>query len=382
MNYIKTNIVVILMFIAILVITLINTDTRPDAISEIDNKTLADSPMHSIGTSDFPAAVDNYLNDRIGFRYDYIKWYEKAHDVIFGMLIHPSYMYGQDKEIFASFDLDYFDDENYLSDFADFVQGMQKYCNDRGIQFVFQWEPDKSAIKTELLPRGLYYDSSWVDYLFGEFDERNINYVDNITLMNRLDDEGVLVYNHRYDTGHFNDNGAYYSVNNVLENLRRSNTTIHVNNPSEIDFGTTIIEKLDQSEFSINEEVPSNEIKEASFKEIKEYVDDIYIDPSTQGYLFSYYENDKRQKEGAPKGLVFGGSHMGLNYKYYANSFSEYLNVPNYTNVINYEYYIEKFNPRVVVFEMCQRTTGDFYFPIYRKEELKADIEAYEASRY
>jgi len=381
MKYRKTNITVIIIFMLLIIAPLIKTNTEQGAVSEIDNKALAESPMLSIWTPTFSAAVDSYLNDRIGYRFDYIKWYEKMHDVAFDMLIHPFYMYGKDKEVFATFDMLYYDNDAYLTDFGDFVSQMQKYCEDKDIQFVFQWEPDKSAIKSELLPEGLYYDFSWIDNMFKDFDERKINYVDNISLLNELDDCGEFVYNHKYDAGHYNDNGAYYSVNNVLENLNRTNPSVHVNSPGEVEFGTTIAETLTQSDFLINEEVPSNKIRNTKFKAVDKYTSDIYIDPSTKSFLCAYYENVERQVDGAPRGLVFGGSHMHMNYKYYANSFSEYLSVPNYVNVVNYEYYIEKFNPDVVVFEICQRTIGEDCFPIHKKDELKANILAYEESK-
>ena len=365
-----------------LVIPLARTNTQRDAVSEIDNRALADSPIKLIGTSEFSSGLDAYLNDRIGFRSDYINWYEKAHDKILDMLIHPFYIYGKDKEVFATFDLLYFDDEKYIIDFADFVKGMQDYCESEDMQFVFQWEPDKSAIKTALLPDGLYYDDSWVDALFTELNEREINYVDNITLLKELNDEGISVYNHKYDAGHFNDNGAFYSVNNVLDNLYRGNSAIHVNEESEIEFGTTIADRLTQSDFVINEEIPSNTIKnQDSIEQSEDFVDSLYIAPSTRNHLFAYYTNTEREKEGAPKVLVFGGSHMGMEWKYYANSFSEYLNVPNYTNVINYEYYIEKFKPDVVVFEICQRTFRENSFPIHDKDTLRANIDAYEGEQ-
>lgn len=382
LQYKKTNLVFIAIFLFLIIAPFVTLNNKADAISEIDNRKLADSPRTKFGTSEFAPAVNSYLNDRIGFRNEYIKWYEKAHDEIFNMLIHPSYMYGKNKEVFLTVDLCYFDDTNYLDDFADFTKGMQDYCKKRGTQFVFQWEPDKSAIRTDLLPAGLNYDPSWTEYLFNEFDKRSINYVDNMTLFRELEKKGVFLYNHKYDAGHFNDNGGYYSCNNVLENLHETNPAIHVNEKSEINFGVTNVEKLLQSDFTINEDVPSNIPKAVDeIVESKEFTEDYYIDPPTRVQMFTHFENKERNKERAPRALIFGGSHMGSCYKYYANSFSECLIVPNYTNVVNYEYYIDKFNPDVVIFEMGQRTIGEAGFPIHNKEALKANIDAFEAER-
>lgn len=111
-----------------------------------------------------------------------------------------------------------------------------------------------------------------------------------------------------------------------------------------------------------------------------EYADSVYRVPSYS--TFAYFENTQRMKEGAPRVLVFQGSHMNTyGYKFFENACGEYIYVKNYVNVLNYQYYCEKFKPDVVVFEVAQRTIGEYYFPIDKKEQYLQNIEAFEESR-
>jgi len=379
----RANSIFIVLFFAFLLVPMAKLNTKPDAVSEIDNRNLAKNPIEAFRSGgSFTSAVDAYISDRIGFRNNYIKAYEEAHDKVFGMLVHPSYMYGKNKQIYARSDTFYFEDDAYLDSFVNHVSEMQHYCNDNGMYFVFTLSPDKSTIRSGLLPKGLYYDPSWMDRMFEDLNANGVNTVDNRQLLQSLDAKGENVVNNKFDAAHYNDRGGYYCVNNVLQNIQTKFPNIHVNTKEEWNFGTKLEPLLSESEFVINEEVPMITHKEPIpiIDKTSEYEDSVYRDPLYP--TFVYFENTQRKKEGAPRVLVFQGSHMNTyGYKFFENACGEYIYVKNYVNVLNYQYYCEKFKPDVVVFEVAQRTIGEYYFPIDKKEQYLQNIEAFEESR-
>lgn len=382
MQHKRINIIVILIFALLILVPLACTNTKKGYISDFDNRALADDPVTAWKDGKgFPGAAEDYLMDRIGFRRPMIDAYVTLNDKVWGILAHPMYMYGRDKnEIFFTGDTFRYDDYEFLDRFADLVAELQTYCNDRGIPFVFQYEPDKSAIRTALLPKGLNYDTAWVDYLFRDLDARGVTYVNNTDMLKELDASGADVYNHKYDAGHFNDNAAYYSVNAALTALQAQDPAVHVNDPSEIAFETTVEHKLKQSDYIIDETVPKNGYHGEWMTNVSsDYEGTMYVSPKWPA--IESYTNSVRSAEGAPTALVFGGSHIEYEYKYLQNSFSQYSRICNYYNVLNYDYYIEKFQPDVVIFEVSQRTINEDYFPLDEREDLRAEIEAFEAAR-
>ena len=61
-------------------------------MSEIDNRELAVNPLTNRG-EDFTSDLENYVNDRIGFRNEMIYGYTVLNDKLFGKMVHPSYIY-------------------------------------------------------------------------------------------------------------------------------------------------------------------------------------------------------------------------------------------------------------------------------------------------
>ena len=83
----------IILFLLILFVPAAAFNFEEEAISEIDNRMLAANPFSgSIPKSgDLTDAVENYVNDRIGFRDEMILIYTVLNDRIFGKMVHPGY---------------------------------------------------------------------------------------------------------------------------------------------------------------------------------------------------------------------------------------------------------------------------------------------------
>ena len=90
------------MFCSILLLPVFTFNTKENAISEIDNRALAQNPLAVDSGEDFTIAVENYVNDRIGFRNEMILDYTILNDKLFGEMVHPSYAYGKDGYVFGA----------------------------------------------------------------------------------------------------------------------------------------------------------------------------------------------------------------------------------------------------------------------------------------
>ena len=78
MNYKKTNLIFIIAFLALLIVPILCTNYEKGAISEIDNRKLAKNPIWMFIGEKAPLgeSVENYLNDRLGFRKELINFYQ------------------------------------------------------------------------------------------------------------------------------------------------------------------------------------------------------------------------------------------------------------------------------------------------------------------
>ncbi len=74
---------------------------------------------------------------------------------------------------------------------------------------------------------------------------------------------GEVVYNQKYDANHWNDLGAYYGTNAILEELQRDFPSVHVNGTADLNMDYELKTSLPVSEFPIHEMVPAFTLKSA-----------------------------------------------------------------------------------------------------------------------
>ncbi|MGN0797179.1 MAG: hypothetical protein ACI4M5_03150 [Christensenellales bacterium] len=359
------NILTVLAFAVAIILPMIFFNTTPDAISEIDNRKLAENPFEK-EDGDLTNNIDNYISDRIGFRDDIITGYMVLNDKLFNKMTHPYYTYGKDGYVFGAGVSTVNDFGDYHIAFADMVKSLQDYCESRGVPFLFVFNPAKPAIYQDKLSDGVNYNRQWVDLFMAELDKRNINYLDNTVTMTQLRQEGINGYNQKWDANHWNDTGAYYGVQKIQQRLNERVPNVHVNSEEDYLFYTEHVDTLLISKFPIDEDVPLA-LPYAQYRECKS--DYASLEVSSQHRTFGYIVNDTRQAEGCAKGLVFQGSYMNsAGIKYMLNSFGEYAYVHDYQNVINLPYYFNIFQPDCVVFEVAEYTFNDSYF---RYDDMK-----------
>ena len=346
--------------------------TEPEAVSEIDNRMLVENPFSPevrAKGGDLTEDIEAYVNDRIGLRDEMILAYTVLNDRLFGKMVHPSYCYGRDGYVFGNMKANpvYGD---FHEAFADMVKEIQDYCEARSVPFLFVFEPSN-------LPAGVHYDNSWVDSFLDALDQRGVRYIDNTGLLREKTEAGEAVFNRKYDAGHWNDLGASYGVNAILEALRVDFPEIQLNDLNTFDVSEELMTTLPVSEFPIREWVPLVSIPMKVEDLRADYTEEVERHRSYRG--FGYYINPERLEEGSPKTLVFQGSYMnGKGAKYLMNSLGEYIHVHNYQNVIDFAYYFNIFQPECVIFEVTEYAMTADYFDYERVAgmDLNPTLEA------
>lgn len=358
----KFKVLFIAAFFIILILPVIFMTRGKDVTSTIDNRMLTNNPFSKdfVGTGDLTQDIDNYLSDRIGFRDKMILTYTVLNDVCFHEMVHPIYMYGKSGYIFGKAGENKVYSE-YEVQFADFVKKTQVYCEERSIPFTFVFDPSKNSVMVDKLPRGYHYDNSWINDFMKDLDERKIDYVDNLDLLKTRYKQGEKVFNQKYNAGHWNDLGAFYGVNHIIDHFKDDFTVLETNQLSEYELVEEKRTTLPVSEFPIHEKDVIFEAKN-EYKSLSKLIyDEIELDEHYR--WFGYYKNEQKIEKNAPRVLVFQGSYMnGMGYKFFQNAFAEYIYVHAYQNVVQFDYYINLFQPDCVVFETAEYTLYDTYY--------------------
>ena len=331
----------------LIIVPIICFNHEKDVASNIDNRMLTELTDFKLET------VNNYVNDRIGFREEAINIYNAINEKIFNVSTNPQLMIGKDNNIYPIVNsIPEFND--YHECFLNTVKNMQDYCEERGVKFYYMIDPSKATIMTDKLPNGINYNSYWLDELISKAKDMGINLVDNYNYFKEIDVE-IPLYNKRYDSYHWNDDGAFYGINNLLNSIG--------------------VEENNLEDFT-REKYPG-----AKDEDVYDLTTDLkpedYADKYKEGLMmaddfkeFLYY----KQNNNGPKLLSFEGSYLLTNdrtEKFIANHFSETIVVHDYQNVFNINYYLNIFKPDIVLFEMADYTFQEYYFARYYMETMQ-----------
>lgn len=350
-----SKIVYIGLFLSMLIVPLIFTNTQKSYVSDFDNRTLVEFP--EIGTIGFESAVEAYLQDRLGFRDQMVTGYQVLNDRVAHELTHPIYTYGQDGYMFFKMH-DNIEFGDYHLIFADAIIKMKDYCEDRGIPFYFVFDPEKISVYRRYLPFGVCYNDEWVDELLNYLEEHDVKVINNRDLLIEKSYD-AQVFNRQYDAGHWNDLGCFYGTNNLWNTVSKDFPDVTEYSMDEFDIETGIGEYLAASKFAVNEEIPI-------FNPEYEWDD---LTTEFKGFeqnqhfpFFAYYRNTTEGANALPKALVFHGSYYNRGPKFLVGRTSEYIGIHAYQNVLNLPYYINIFNPDLVVFETAEYTVISNYY--------------------
>ncbi|MGT2964378.1 alginate O-acetyltransferase AlgX-related protein [Streptococcus acidominimus] len=370
------KILTIIVFSLIILIPVVTFRSAPHISSEIDNRMLAENSFSQEllkdSEADLTHNIEEYVNDRIGFRDEMILAYTILNDGLFGKMVHPSYRYGKEGYVFgAGLTTPAYQYDDYHEQFANMVKSIQEYCEERNIPFLFVLNPAKPAVLPEYIPAGIDYNRDWVENFLAALDQRKVCYVDNTITLRKETERGNVVFNQKYDANHWNDLGAFYGTNAILSEVKQDFPSVQMNQLKDFEVSSQLESSLPVSQFPIHESVPIIRlpIQDIVTSKTELFKDELQLDPAYQA--FAYYQNLSHSNKEFPRVLMFQGSYMNkFGYKYLANAFGEYIAVHDYQNILNFPYYYNIFRPDMVILEVAEYTFSNDYFQYDKMKQL------------
>lgn len=351
-------------FLLIIIIPVLFMNLKSDQVSYIDNRSLMNFE-DIFSNKDVFNNIKSYVDDRIGFRTEIVDIYAKVMDKAFNEITHPRYEYGKDGFIMSKAEENEFDPE-FMEIYSDFIKDFQKYCNDRGIKFLYTVEPSKETVYKEFLPDGYIYDNRSLDYFLSLLKVKDINYLNNKETLNNAK-KNTQVFDIKYDAGHWNETGAIIGISAMLDKLNELDNRVGNFDINRFEKEEYVNNTLPTSYFQINEQTTHYNLYEDNSDYISDFENEIKRDENFR--YFTHYKNNKNID--GPRILIFAGSYFNNKEKFITENFSEVMKIHNYRNVIDYEYYINIYNPDIILFESTEYTHKDYYFPL---EEMKNKI--------
>lgn len=369
---------------ALLIVPFVLMDHEQYKSSDIDNKTLTEWPGFKMETETIHT-MEDYVDDRIGFRSQAILAYTNASDKIFHVMVHPLFMYGEEGHIYYK-DPSYVaayqrlnTDPEYMDSFVNFLEKTNDYLSSKNIKFVYFLAPDKKSIYPEFFPKSVHVkqdESSVIEYLTSRLESTDIDYVIPYKELLAAKDDQVI-YNQKYDATHWNEFGSYIGQKLLDEHIQSG--IEGVNPLSEKDYTLTFEKRtnLDQSDFPIDDDVPMYTLNVDTSQDASGYLaGDIKISVPT---FYAHYMNP--EVANGKRIVIFTDSYFAPYSKYYKNRYTEvfYIHRQNFEYV---QYITNLLFPDVVVYETAERSiTGDMpllddYNDYYYEDSYQAVAES------
>lgn len=317
--------------------------------------------------SDFIKEFQKYCNDRdIKFLYAV----EPRKELIYPEYIKKGYNY-ENKDIEYFLELLEEKNINYLNNIETLREAKEKgvaldilktgYLNSGDIEMVELFENEGMLYKSDdLIELKEAEDVGESDEIV-EFGKPNmhLNNQSAEDSKNEIVDSRELLYDKEYDARHWNETGAIIGISAILDRLNLLDSKVGTFDISKYEAKDYINDTLVASNFEINEKTTHYNLIEDNSIYIEDLENEIKRNESFRN--FKHYKNEANPD--APRILIFAGSYFDDKEKFLTESFSELMKIHNYRNVLDYEYYINIFNPDIVLFESTEYTHFDFYFP-------------------
>lgn len=347
----------ILCFGLVLAVPLVFMNHKKDQVSAIDNRNLTELP-ETMATRTGRAQFASYLEDRIGFRTEMITADTMINDTLFHVMEHPTYTYGKDDWVFLKVPYEWSINYPYISAYCYLVEAVMDYCEEQDITFQYWLNPSKMRIYDEYMPDGVHMKWAEAEYLLEYLEELQVPYTWTADCLKQAS-EDTLVYNKQYDAGHWNDTGAFLGNQTLIQDLIDRGVDIEPLDEAAFSKKEITYETLPVSFFPIHDTTIKYERKEPQAEVDPSYNDTVELDPAHPEFI--RYVNE--QNPDAPKLLLFRGSYMDGREYFLSDTFSELTAVESYGNIRNFRYYIDLFQPDVVVFECAEYVINEEMFP-------------------
>ncbi|MCR5507226.1 MAG: hypothetical protein K6F34_00925 [Lachnospiraceae bacterium] len=400
MNKKLTDIIFALIFLACMIVPAVCINTEKMQVSTIDNKLLTEWPGLdlSLKTHD---KVEEYLNDRIGFREQAIGAYTELNDKLFHVMVHPLFMYGKDGQIFYK-EPTYIKgfqhmntDTAYLDTFTDYLAATNDYLKEKDIEFLYFLCPDKKTVYPEYFPSSVHVNEanpSITGYMEEKLNEKGIDHIIPVAELKEAKKDQV-VYNKLYDATHWNEDGAFVGHGLIDERIQSLFDDVRPLTKDDYQKSMEHMDTLDVARFPIDEDVPHYALTGDTSNDMTGYLyGTMAFEDNT---FYSHFTNPECGNNRIL--LVFCDSYFGNYHKFYQNRFKEVYFV-HWHNYRYLQYYVNLLFPDMIIFETAERSitgemigpldedgnrisTIEFSSPYYEMPYLKtADVDASEAA--
>lgn len=219
----------VFLFCTLLLLPIIKFDAKSE-ISKKENRKLAVFPaLFETSTVNWKyfSQINDYLQDRFGFRNELININTKIQYEVLGRRGNSRALFGKDGWIF-------YIDPNYGNNYADFMkqnlvdkQTVEKFvkelktradwCKQNGIQFIFVLTPNKHSVYPEFYPFDRPEGITRADQFVGELKKTDVNYIFPRDLL--VSKKGDLYLYYKTDT-HWDDLGAFMVFNEIKKEVK------------------------------------------------------------------------------------------------------------------------------------------------------------------
>lgn len=361
LNISKQNIptvIFIVVVMLVLVVPALSMNHKHEQMSVMENKKLAEWPKFTM-SEEMLDGVEDYVDDRIGFREQLIEAYTELNDSLFDVMVHPLFMWGEEGHIYYK-DKDYIaayqrlnTDKEYIDTLADFLQRTNNYLSEKDIEFLYFVCPDKKTIYPEYFPKTVnvnYENESVLDYLDERMAKTNVKYINPRDYLLAAKSQTV-VYNKMYDATHWNDCGGVIGEKLIDDYVQEKFDDVPELNLSDYDVEYVTMDSLDNAKFTINEDVPLYTLREdytADYSDLLRHDMQCNSDSFYSHHINSSAPNNRIL-------LVFTDSYLQAHQKFYDNRFKEvyFVHRQNYDYL---QYFVNLVFPDMVIFETAERS--------------------------
>ena len=378
--------VFIAVFCILLVLPVCFMNLKKNQTSEYENKMLEEWPEFEF-SEDFMKSVYNYVNDRIGFRESSIAIYTEANNALFGSMVNPLFMWGEEGHIYYK-DKDYIaafqrlnTDKEYIDSMVGFLEKTNDYLASKDIRFLYFVCPDKKTIYPEYFPKTVHVNEaneSVLEYLDGRMAQTSVEYIDPKIYLEAAKGN-VVLYNKLYDVTHWNDRGAFIGHTLIDEKIQQWFDDVAPLSEQDFELKSVHVDSLDNAKFAIDEDVPLYSLRDdlsGDYTELLNPSMDCSTDTFYTHHINESVENNRRL-------LVFTDSYFQSYQKFYDNRFKEVYFVHR-QNSDYVQYFVNLTFPDMVIFETAERSissempimsdfTDYYYEPAYKGDDVFTD---------
>ena len=345
-------------------IPLIFVNTDEDAISEQENRPLTQFPeifVYDDLNMNYPVVMDNYLNDRIGFRDELIMINALIQYHVFGRMENGDrYRLGPDGEFNIIEDgvVETYQHLNLYSDAEvdNIVASFQKvddYLKDKDIDFYYMMCYDKGSIYPEYFPDSViqYGDISRTDQVINALTDNSSVTVVPVKENFLSQKSNYELYSKYGDPVHWTQLGAFYGYSLLMNTINQNESGKEYPVLNEEDFEISLTDQGMSFYFGVSRENISEEFVLKNISNVLcPNASDYY--PSFEGYNTYYYTNENVSDD--TKCLVICNSFF-INYlrDMISESFSETMFVWGIDP--NIDKWIADYDPDIVIYESAER---------------------------